>query len=1581
MDKKRGMLIVVIIVVVLTLTNLSLAQEENIKYSALDLGTWDVDDGTMFDSGVNDHDRSATSVDGIVDPTRLGCKVIITEEDGGLAGGDDKGALYVYEGIIVDAYRTEDTFRDNYNERDGNSNVRTAGVNANVASATGEAYICAENYWWYTCNADTQGQKVRANTTDLGGKPYSLFNCTVDDAEIYKWEELGGSDVDGDGFVSTIYPGGNDCRDDLKEVNPDKTEICGDGIDNDCNPQTSDNCNANQAACESEFNSVGESLPWIDTSTGGFCCGINGDVDIGKLITSSSEAGAGTEYICLNKEKAKFDPQIYSYPSNDLVKANWALVGANTAAFNIFTLSNKEKPYDVVSNGEVWQVCDSNSPQTMSAEGLSNQEFANRFYCYQENDHYSWAECYDGEDAPYNEGEDAPYNEGTIKFRQPGDALYSLPLPQEEILPQEEMYGKYVEITPEIYQNYYDNNYIDFSGYDNLEFFVKFVADTEGNAVQQLSLLDGTLPADIRLVLRGPDDVVISGGNVLFDDNILGYAIDNPELTNNDWIHIKVKISGLTKIKYLQIASSNEKNFIGVRNIYLTSNTQPNLFCSGTRSLYNNAWISDFDSENGKKICNAIYDPTFDNDPKSNPTAEGEAWLEDAPLNFCCGDDGADDYYAGPNKKNNGCWNGRFIKAGEKTMNLDLSLSYNEKKFDVISSNVNFDYQLALTDPTLPSSLPAFGVPSLEVTSVLAPDYFFDKQGTVTYSESPKVIGEFTYNKNTNEVNSQNLAEFKNYVPITYTEYKTTYADKIFIIPLTPEDDYNLYFRNKETSEIIYHTLAIQLNKEGTPITREVPVLTAEDLTQDSETFQVVAETDKVNVEISQGPAQAEKSFSCSQDICVFPLPGLPPYTITYSGSYDLSFTYLDPDTQKSAEVPVISGQPLPNYPGNLIATRVSQQILHVNDPDNINFGFYGCTLSSDPGKYLIPASSCTYKAGYSCAISTNKDGTTTLNTWEKSTLEYIGYDYDQNDKTVGSQFPLLKLTADEQSTLKLNHSSTVFPGRNFLSNAEFNHPTLTSLPYWTILSGNLVKPSSQLYNNFAPGMLKLLAGEQVLSEKIVITDSTLNLAFSQVGTCPAIVNLVNNDGVLTKANNLNNIPVNDNIYLYLQFTADNECNIEQPMLQVLNSEQTSANYSYNSQNEIMPGDPRAATACCPQNSCWNGYACVGEMSNQSFMTEQSGNQNYRCIAGEWTQQEIKKDWNADRNGFCAKDSQCFVLGSDFTKTSAAATYADFYNAETYPICINDGESIFDHYCDNGQWTSRTKFVAEKILDTVGSDPQYSIYCSNYNDALLSYNNEELLGGQIPITATSSSLLGSTSKTLQTCYTLDTEVRRLVPDKENTCINNVCVVKSKEGISFATTLNKPVTDENSFLAAINPNLPSQMNDCNGDGDFFNCNLANQKIGYSPKLNAVFYNLDLQPSFLSNLVDSVSNFFHNLFNPQASLADQKGFITEAQDFNEVYLAKKDNKQVRGLKEILTSSNQTLIIEYENFKTPLCDYISEGKLKNPVLQTELLEQTSGIKFISCTQDGDIQRIEAVRGLDFLWPQLTGKLRISE
>ena len=75
---------------------------------------------------------------------------------------------------------------------------------------------------------------------------------------------------------------------------------------------------------------------------------------------------------------------------------------------------------------------------------------------------------------------------------------------------------------------------------------------------------------------------------------------------------------------------------------------------------------------------------------------------------------------------------------------------------------------------------------------------------------------------------------------------------------------------------------------------------------------------------------------------------------------------------------------------------------------------------------------------------------------------------------------------------------------------------------------------------------------------------------------------------------------------------------------------------------------------------------------------------------------------------------------------------------------------------------------------------------------------------------------------------------------------------------------------------------------------------------------------------------------------------------------------------------------LIAEYENFQTPLCDYVNVYKELPPLpeLDVEMLESLSQMEKLSCTTEENKQRIEITGepdALDFFWPQLTGKLRM--
>ena len=84
-----------------------------------------------------------------------------------------------------------------------------------------------------------------------------------------KGPEGGNPDVDGDGFESVAF-GGEDCDDSLFEVHPGAEEICGDGLDNDCD-ETAKGCHlaGSFGVEDAALGWVGGASVWAVHGTGG----------------------------------------------------------------------------------------------------------------------------------------------------------------------------------------------------------------------------------------------------------------------------------------------------------------------------------------------------------------------------------------------------------------------------------------------------------------------------------------------------------------------------------------------------------------------------------------------------------------------------------------------------------------------------------------------------------------------------------------------------------------------------------------------------------------------------------------------------------------------------------------------------------------------------------------------------------------------------------------------------------------------------------------------------------------------------------------------------------------------------------------------------------------------------------------------------------------------------------------------------------------------------------------------------------------------------------------------------------------
>ncbi len=148
-------------------------------------------------------------------------------------------------------------------------------------------------------------------------------------------------------------------------------EVCGDGIDNDCNSDTNDDCDLFKEGCEqsesllidnpeevtpentpvsgegtappapastanTHYNIFDQKFSWIPTAEGGYCCGYNGIKDLGVIKDGAEiETKAGTvesapgSYACLKKDLTGSKDE--SIP-DELCGKDWCWVSASTGA-------------------------------------------------------------------------------------------------------------------------------------------------------------------------------------------------------------------------------------------------------------------------------------------------------------------------------------------------------------------------------------------------------------------------------------------------------------------------------------------------------------------------------------------------------------------------------------------------------------------------------------------------------------------------------------------------------------------------------------------------------------------------------------------------------------------------------------------------------------------------------------------------------------------------------------------------------------------------------------------------------------------------------------------------------------------------------------------------------------------------------------------------------------------------------------------------------------------------------------------------------------------------------------------------
>ena len=348
-------------------------------------------------------------------------------------------------------------------------------------------------------------------------------------------------------------------------------------------------------------------------------------------------------------------------------------------------------------------------------------------------------------------------------------------------------------------------------------------------------------------------------------------------------------------------------------------------------------------------------------------------------------------------------------------------------------------------------------------------------------------------------------------------------------------------------------------------------------------------------------------------------------------------------------------------------------------------------------------------------------------------------------------------------------------------------------------------------------------------------------------------------------------------------------------------------------------------TECCEQGKCWNGSVCVDNAVNDSVGDVYSG---YRCVDGSWKEAKLVYTPDGATSGYCPNKDQCLVgLQSD-------------------PMCIDDGEYVngTDDYCENGNWTSRTKYVALQLSTLPTSD--YTLFCGDYEETLnfLDY------------------------------IVKDSKIARNYV-KDNT--NNYCVLNYNGEIVFGTSLNQEIDASDYSFVDI-----TKISNCDNaksynDGYYYQCSVDN--VWHNKKLNSVIYSentISLPQTDLSSELSWLEGVFSDLIGKLeekiSSPYDQS--FKDVKKYRSLYLTDKGDKSIAGVFEEVNYDN--IMVKYINFNTDICSITNAYHSSHSDSFSGILCSNEEKNYYVLAQGGLFTTLNPPD----IWPGLTGTLRVG-
>ncbi len=415
--------------------------------------------------------------------------------------------------------------------------------------------------------------------------------------------------------------------------------------------------------------------------------------------------------------------------------------------------------------------------------------------------------------------------------------------------------------------------------------------------------------------------------------------------------------------------------------------------------------------------------------------------------------------------------------------------------------------------------------------------------------------------------------------------------------------------------------------------------------------------------------------------------------------------------------------------------------------------------------------------------------------------------------------------------------------------------------------------------------------------------------------------------------------------------------------------------YSQNDPELIAKG--MFFSECCAPNACWDGKKCVpyNPIANLSGRTAVGKDgKTYVCklkftpgkypeyTDAYWEVGVIKSSWNDVQSlGHCG-ETDCilpqFEEGSDdgdygsygFVGSNiyGASWIDDAGGLYDYGRCVPHGwYDRSDNFCVNGNWSSRTKYLAMTLIDYAtkqGAGDHYALQCGDYNSVINEFVYTINYGQN---TASLENFLKEqgSDKIGKLCVL---DIKKNTPDEQvivGSVLNSELNVSDAEGPTFAYAYSDPLIygkpvgmdylGSKDKLFTEMPGVGNVFVYCSNDAvtkllgalQFGACSESLTKfIWYNPSLKTVIYSRDGTGIDLGQGVVSLDDFLRAplftiiqavLSHIQPSVAQEDiNFINNTKRFNNLYLQVSGNKKMQGfLENRYYDSRSTFLVNYE------------------------------------------------------------------